>query len=74
VMVPPHDRDTFEALRGVFARYRGDRPVSLELQLTEQPRPLRVRAEIAQIRVKPSAGLVAEVERICGQGSVSLLR
>ena len=34
-------------------------------------RPLRVRAEVAQ-RVQPSERLVAEVEQICGAGTVEL--
>ena len=34
-------------------------------------RPLRVRAEVTQ-RVKPSERLVAEVEQLCGTGSVEL--
>jgi hypothetical protein len=34
--------------------------------------PLRVRAEVPQIRVRPSERLVAEVERVCGEGSVAL--
>jgi len=37
------------------------------------PTPLRVRADLsAQIRVRPSSTLIAEVEQIVGQGAVSL--
>ena len=69
--VPPHGRTTFEALAELFARHRGDRRVSLELDVKSSPRPLRVRADVAQ-RVRPSDKLVAEVEHICGAGAVEL--
>jgi DNA polymerase-3 subunit alpha len=69
--VPPHGRDTFEALAELFSRHRGDRRVSLELDVRNNARPLRVRADAAQ-RVRPSDQLVAEVEQICGAGTVEL--
>jgi DNA polymerase-3 subunit alpha len=69
--VPPHGRNTFEALAELFSRHRGDRRVSLELDLKANPRPLKVRADVAQ-RVRPSEKLVAEVEQICGAGTVEL--
>jgi DNA polymerase-3 subunit alpha len=69
--VPPHGRDTFEALAELFARHRGDRRVSLELDVKGNDRPLRVMADVAQ-RVRPSEKLVAEVEQICGTGTVEL--
>ncbi|MBA3884424.1 MAG: DNA polymerase III subunit alpha [Acidobacteria bacterium] len=69
--VPPHGRPTFEALAELLSRHRGDRRVSLELDLTGSERPLRVRADVAQ-RVTPSDKLVAEVELICGAGTVEL--
>jgi DNA polymerase III subunit alpha len=69
--MPPHGRTTFEALAELFSRHRGDRRVSLELDLKGNPRPLRVRADVAQ-RVRPSDKLVAEVEQICGAGTVEL--
>ncbi len=69
--VPPHGRPTFEALAELFARHRGDRRVSLELDVSGRPRPLRVRADVAQ-RVRPSEKLVAELERLCGAGTVEL--
>ena len=70
---PPHGRATFEALADLFARHRGDRRVTLELDLLGQDHPLRVRAGLAsQIRVQPSAQLASEVERICGKGTVVL--
>ncbi len=69
--MPPHGRPTFEALAELFSRHRGDRKVSLELDVRGQPRPLRVHADVAQ-RVRPSERLVEEVEQICGSGSVIL--
>jgi DNA polymerase-3 subunit alpha len=73
VAVPPHGRDTFEALAGLFATHRGDRRVSLELELRGHARPLRVRAELAsQVRIHPTEQLLVAVEKLCGQGSVSL--
>ena len=69
--VPPHGRPTFEALAELFARHRGDRKVSLELDVKGQPKSLRVRADVAQ-RVRPSERLVEEVEQICGSGTVEI--
>jgi DNA polymerase-3 subunit alpha len=74
VSVPPHGRETFEALADLFARHRGDKPVTFQLVLRgAQTSPLRVRAQVsAVIRVKPSSVLVDEVEKICGPGAVLL--
>jgi DNA polymerase-3 subunit alpha len=69
----PAGRGIFEALGEVFARHRGDRRVSFEIELPSTPRPLRVKAALsAEIRVRPSPTLIAELEQILGQGSVSL--
>ncbi len=68
---PQHGRPVFEALAELLSRHRGDRRVSLELDVRGPDRPLRVRAEVNQ-RVKPSERLVAEVEQLCGTGSVEL--
>jgi DNA polymerase-3 subunit alpha len=69
----PAGRRVFEALGEVFARHRGDRRVSFEIELPTTPTPLRFRADLsAQIRVRPSSTLIAEVEQIVGQGAVSL--
>jgi DNA polymerase-3 subunit alpha len=66
----PADRGLFEALGEVFARHRGDRRVTFEIDL---PARLRVRADLSsQIRVRPSSALVTELERLTGAGSVSL--
>jgi DNA polymerase-3 subunit alpha len=68
---PPHDRETFLKLWDVIAAHKGDRPVAVTLLDTE--RHLRVKLDVApQIKVRPSERLVAEVERICGNGSVTL--
>jgi DNA polymerase III subunit alpha len=73
VSVPPHGRETFEALAEVFARHKGDKPVTFQLVLKGQPTALRVRAQVsAHIRVQPSPVLVEQVERICGPGAVRL--
>jgi DNA polymerase-3 subunit alpha len=64
-------RTTFERLAELLARHRGDRRVLLELSVNGPERPLRVRSEVAQ-RVKPTERLVAEVEQLCGTGSVEL--
>ena len=69
--VPPHGRPTFEALAELLSRHRGDRRVFLELDVRGPERPLRVKADVAH-RVKPSERLVAEVEQLCGAGSVEL--
>ena len=73
VAVPPHGRETFEALALLFDRHPGDKPVMLQLELRDRDRPLRVRAQVSsQVRVRASAAFLAEVTKICGQGSVSL--
>jgi DNA polymerase-3 subunit alpha len=69
----PADRALFETLGEIFARHRGDRRVSFEIELPAEPRPLRVRADVSsQIRVRPSAALIAEVEGVVGPGAVEL--
>ena len=68
---PHHDRETFMRLWDVLLQHKGDRRVAIELQ--EPERHIRVKIDLnAQIRVRPSEQLVAEVERICGSGSVTL--
>jgi DNA polymerase-3 subunit alpha len=69
----PADRGVFAALGEIFSRHRGDRRVSFEMELASAPKGLRVKADVSpQIRVRPSSTLVAEVEQIVGQGSVTL--
>jgi DNA polymerase-3 subunit alpha len=72
VAVPPHGRETFEALATLFDQHRGDKPVTLQLELRGE-RPLRVRAQVSsQIRVNPSPALLTAVQKLCGEGSVVL--
>ena len=67
-----HDRRTFEAVADVLGRHKGDRRVSFFVTTSTEP-PLRVRVEVSgQVRVRPSEQLVADLERICGPGSVSV--
>ncbi|MGH9348566.1 MAG: OB-fold nucleic acid binding domain-containing protein, partial [Vicinamibacterales bacterium] len=70
---PPHDRRTFEKLWDLFAQHKGDRRVVFDVELKETDRRLRMKVDVnGTIRVRPSERLVAEVEKICGTGSVSL--
>jgi len=72
IHVPGASRNTLEALAELLSRHRGDRRVSLEMEIKKHgDRPLRVRADVAQ-RVRPSEKLVEEVEQLCGAGSVVL--
>jgi DNA polymerase-3 subunit alpha len=74
MQAPPHGHDTFRALADVFLRHRGDKRVQFELRV-RRPAPgsaVLVKAEVPQLRVRPSDDLVLAVERICGQGSVVL--
>ncbi|HEX9365599.1 MAG TPA: DNA polymerase III subunit alpha, partial [Vicinamibacterales bacterium] len=65
-------RNMMEALAELLSRHRGDRRVSLELDVKHNGGPgLRVRADVA-LRVRPSEKLVEEVEQLCGVGSVLL--
>ena len=68
---PPHDRQTVEALAELFGRHRGTDRVSLDIELRNALQPVMVTADLSQIRIQPSETLVAEVERLCGKGSVS---
>jgi DNA polymerase III subunit alpha len=72
-MTMPATRGVFEQLGEIFSRHRGDRRVSFEIELPASAHRLRVKADVSsQIRVRPSASLVAEVEQVVGLGSVSL--
>jgi len=67
---PPADRATFERLWDLFALHKGDRRVAIVLH--ERDRHMRITVDVNGIRVRPSETLVAEVEKICGTGSVTL--
>ena len=68
---PPHTPETVEALAELFGRYRGTGRVALEIELRKDDRPMRLRADLSQTRIRPSAELVTEVERLCGKGTVT---
>ncbi len=74
VSAPPHGHDTFRALADLFLRHRGDKRVQFELRVTRPGAASGwlVRADVPQLRVRPSDDLVAAVEQICGHGSVVL--
>jgi len=67
---PPADRATFQRLWDLFAQHKGDRRVAIVLH--ERDRHMRITVDVNGIRVRPSETLVAEVEKICGSGSVTL--
>ena len=70
---PPHNRATFERLWDIFAQHKGDRPVAFAIEVNEDTRRFRITVDVnSQIRVRPSEGLVSDVERVCGAGSVTL--
>jgi DNA polymerase-3 subunit alpha len=59
-----------QALLEIVSRHRGDRRLSFEIETDAR---LRVSLDVtAQIRVRPSTTLIAEVEQVVGQGAVSL--
>jgi len=71
--MPPVDRVRLERVSDILERHRGDRRVILELDLPTAVPPLRVRLDVTgQLRVRPSDALAAEVEAVCGAGSVTL--
>jgi DNA polymerase-3 subunit alpha len=70
---PPHDRRTFAEVSDVLGRHKGDRRVAFLVTTAATEPPMRVRLDLSgQVRVRPSEQLVADLERICGPGSVTL--
>jgi DNA polymerase-3 subunit alpha len=70
---PPHDRRTFAEVSDVLGRHKGDRRVAFLVTTSATEPPMRVRLDLSgQVRVRPSEQLVADLERICGPGSVTL--
>jgi DNA polymerase-3 subunit alpha len=66
-------RETIEALWELMTRHRGDRPVAVEVEMNGGSRHVIVRAEVTQsIRVRTSEQFVADVESLCGPGSVTI--
>ena len=68
---PPANRETLEALKEVLGRHYGNGRVVLEVELRRQAPPLRVRAGLNRVRVRPSDQLVEDIEKVCGKGAVS---
>ena len=68
---PPADKATFVALAEVFGRHYGSGKVAIDMELRDQAPPVRVRAELSRARINPSEALVADVEAVCGKGTVS---
>ena len=66
-----HDRRTLQALAALFEVHRGPSRIRLQLDLTERTPPLRVRARLRDVRIRPSEHLAQAVEQICGEGTVS---
>ncbi len=71
VASPPADRATFIALAEVLAKHHGAGKVALEIDLRDQVPAVRIRAELNRARVNPSDVLIAEIEAVCGKGTVS---
>ncbi len=66
-------RAEIEALWDLLTSHPGDRPLTFEVEVQGPAHRLRVSADVtSQIRVRPSEELLAEVERLCGAGSVTL--
>ena len=65
-------RETIEALWELMTRHRSDRPVAVEVEMNGGSRHVIV-AEVTQsIRVRTSEQFVADVEQLCGPGSVTI--
>jgi DNA polymerase-3 subunit alpha len=70
---PPHDSRTFLEISDALGRHKGDRRVAFLVTTPASEPPMRVRVDLSgQVRVRPSEQLVADLERICGPGSVTL--
>ncbi|HNV02216.1 MAG TPA: DNA polymerase III subunit alpha [Vicinamibacterales bacterium] len=70
---PGCDRRACEDILGVLGRHRGDRRVAFLVRTASAGRPLLARVDVSgQLRVRPSEALVADLERICGPGSVTV--
>jgi DNA polymerase III subunit alpha len=66
-------RETIEALWELLTKHRGDRPVAVEVEMNGGSRHVVVRADVtSSIRVRTSEQFVADVERLCGPGSVTV--
>ncbi len=64
-------RETISQLWDVVAEFRGDRPLAIEVVVSNGATPTVVRMDInPSIRVRPSEQFVTAVERLCGTGTV----
>jgi DNA polymerase-3 subunit alpha len=71
--VPPAGRSALEGVSDILGRHPGDRRVVFTLELRDAAPPLRVRVDVSgQVRVRPSDRLAAELEALCGAGTVTL--
>jgi DNA polymerase-3 subunit alpha len=67
------DKRLLGGVSDVLLRHRGECRVVLDLDIASGDRELRVRAELSgAMRVRPSDRLIADIERVCGAGSVTL--
>ena len=73
ITTPPNNESTVEALAELFGRHPGTNRVSFNIELRAGEQKLKMKIDLSQTRVRPSEELVAEVERLCGKGSVSWL-
>ena len=68
-----NDKRVLDGVSDVLGRHKGECRVALEIDVASGGRDYRVRAELSgQMRVRPSDRLVADLERICGPGTVTL--
>jgi hypothetical protein len=71
--MPPADRAQLQRVADILGRHRGDRRVRIEVQLPHCDPPLQVRVDVSgQLRVRPSDALAAEIDAVCGAGTVTL--
>jgi DNA polymerase-3 subunit alpha len=71
--IPPASRNVLEGVSDILGRHPGDRRVVFILELRGAAPPLRVRLDVSgQVRVRPSDRLAAEVDALCGAGTVTL--
>ena len=67
----PADRGVFETLGEIFARHRGDRRVSFEIELPSEPTRCACKADVtSQIRVRPSPALDRRSGTVVGRSAV----
>ena len=66
-----YTKQTFEAILDLIGRHKGDRRLVFLVATGDEGHPLLARVDVSgQLRVKPTEQLVADLERVCGPGSV----